>query len=270
MELNELINNNNDNNIDRNNDSNNEITNIKSLLQPYRPEKIIFCIDLDNEVSKDFPKKGYKHSKLDYIKQLIQNFIHIKQKMSTKHEFALIAFTETSMWYQSFTTDRDVLITNLRRLPAQGNFNTFDLTSLFECIKSNILIYSNDELSKFENNIPTFIYRCIFIYTRPKVIPSFTDNGLLKDLLLGLPYLFFDTIYIHPKSGFSNKVDKIKKYVADISPNDYSFELTNNVRNVFYYFGQLISNGLQREPLDTYKTSLIINNEEECKNDDYY
>lgn len=70
-------------------------------IKEWRPERIIFFIDLDNEVDLEFAKKTISlrsqgPSRLEIIKQGIRNFVFGKQALSSQHEYAIAIMTKTT------------------------------------------------------------------------------------------------------------------------------------------------------------------------------
>eukprot|EP01121_Diplochlamys_sp_Union-15-3_P005267 TRINITY_DN15596_c0_g1_i1.p1 TRINITY_DN15596_c0_g1~~TRINITY_DN15596_c0_g1_i1.p1 ORF type:complete len:241 (-),score=29.38 TRINITY_DN15596_c0_g1_i1:19-741(-) len=221
-------------------------------LLPHVPERIIFCIDLHEEIDSEFNRqRGKKFSRLDHLKICLRLFAYTKSKMSQKHEFAICCLTTNTIWYQDFTNDLDLLSTKLQRLDSQGKHNSFDLSSVFKVISEKCPeILSTQEKPGV---LPEFIYRAIFIYSRSATFPTLNSPDELLKQMFDAPYFYFDTLYLHSKPDKNTKPQEIYDFLTEHLERDekisYVFENSTNTKRFFLNFGQLLAHPLQRGEL---------------------
>ena len=70
--------------------------------------------------------------KMDWIKRFILQFTVAKQRLSEKHEFALVLLGSSAIIYQPFTGDWTKIADKLTRLHTSEDYNQFDCNSLFD------------------------------------------------------------------------------------------------------------------------------------------
>jgi len=222
-------------------------------------EKIIFCIDLCKEVdSLDFCRGGKKSpTRLDLIKQALRIFVFTKQKMNPNHEFAICVLTETTIWYQDLTTDVDIFSKKLMQLQVQGDFTSFNVSSIFDVINTKF----PDILAapQFKSTAAA-AYRAILIYSRSNSIPHFEPNQhKLTSDLLDAPNFFFDALYLHSKPSKENRPQDVYDFITEIEGKDhisYFFENSTSMRKFHLHVAHLLCHPLQRPEQSAYSTSL--------------
>jgi len=221
-------------------------------------ERIIFCIDLNNEMdSLDFSrgasnKKNYP-TRLDLIKCALRIFVNTKQKINPNHEYGIIALTDGAIWYQDLTTDVDIFAKKLNSLQSQGEYNSCNLNSLFELLNTKF-----PEIVTASTSPPKVIYRTILIYGRSNVIPSLQRSALIKRVLSS-PVFYFDALYLHSKPSKDTCPQEIYDFITEIECNahiQYFFENSTSLRKFFLHCTHLLAHPLQRQEQDTFKTLL--------------
>jgi len=222
-------------------------------------EKIIFCVDLSNEVeSLDFCRglKKTHPTRLDLIKTALKLFINTKQKMNPEHEFGICVLTSTATWYQDLTTDIEALTKKISHLQPQGDFPTFDISSLFELLNTK---FPDIVLSSHTRTTCEHVYRVIFIYCRSATLPTgFPSNISLK--ILDCPLFFFDALYLHSKPSKDNKPQDVYDFITEIEGKDhhaYYFENSTSIRKFHLHAAHLLAHPLQRPEQSAFKTVLI-------------
>jgi len=214
------------------------------------PEKIIFCVDLNNEMNNmDFQRgnnRGIKIlSRMELVKNALRIFLFSKHRMSAKHEYAICLLTETVNWFQDFTNDLDVLNKIIQNLQPQQNYTKLNMATLFETLDSKIKI---PDASK----PPEVVYRVIFLYSRSTIIPDFGPNDQTKQLvakMIHAPSFFFDCLYLHEKPTPQNRPQEVYDFLTDLEgkyQNSYFFENSSNVRRFHYHMALLLAHPLQR------------------------
>lgn len=225
-------------------------------VKPFRPERLILCLDICNEMNSTELARGRKviGSRLDFLRAYLRSFLQIKQKLSPEHEFALCVLTDTAVWLQDFTPDIDAILSQMAHLTGSGTFLQFNMSSLFELILSKI----SDPAVFQKQEPPSFVYRCIFIYGRSSIIPQFYDGEMSKNRLLQAPYFFFDALYVHEKPSKDNNPQEVYDRITDFDLNNtgYFFESSTNPKRLYFHMAQLLSNPLQRSEESSWKTVL--------------
>ena len=63
-----------------------------------RPEKIVFCVDLCEEMAVVVGQSTSAATRLDLLKTALQTFVTLKSQMNSEHEFGLLVFAHTASW----------------------------------------------------------------------------------------------------------------------------------------------------------------------------
>jgi len=222
------------------------------LLHRNCSEKIIFCIDLCNEMENlDFRptlNKLVVPSRLELIKAALRMFVHTKQKMNPNHEFAICVLLEDATWFQDFTSDIEIFSKKLQILQSQGDFQTFNLTSLFKILKDKI-----PEILNINNTRTTTesVYRTIFVYSRSNTVPHMTEESQ-KEIqeILNSPIFFFDVLYLHSKPSKENKPQEVYDMLTNLNNERdifYFYENSSSIRRLQLNVASLLSHPFQRE-----------------------
>jgi len=243
----------------------------KPCIKPFIPERILFCVDIDDEMLGDELSNragllpgGKKNSRMHHIKQILRMFIYSKMRMSQVHEFALCVLTTETHWVCDFTNDSEKIMKAISNVKTAGSHATFNISSVFELAKNKFPIFwPRGERAIFSRSeLEDFVYRIIMIYSRSNVEPQFitSPKQTLFPQIMSHPLLFFDALYIHSKPSSSNKVQSIYDTITDIVVNEkegedgrsYFFEASTNIKRLYSHFATLLVNPLQR-PLDQNK-----------------
>eukprot|EP01112_Ceratiomyxa_fruticulosa_P014439 TRINITY_DN4133_c0_g1_i1.p1 TRINITY_DN4133_c0_g1~~TRINITY_DN4133_c0_g1_i1.p1 ORF type:complete len:274 (-),score=42.91 TRINITY_DN4133_c0_g1_i1:28-849(-) len=238
----------------------------KPSIKPFVPERILFCIDTDDEMMGDELSNRSallpgvkKSSRLHHIKQILRVFVLSKLRMSQIHEFALCALTTDTHWFCDFTSDSEKIMKAISNIKTAGSHPTYNVSSLFEMVRAKFPIFSprNSERGVFSRqDSEEFVYRIIFIYSRSNIEPQFISipKQTLFPQIISHPLLFFDALYVHSKASSSNSVQSIYDTITDISnpekegeeSRSYFFEASTNLKRLYAHFAMLLVNPLQR------------------------
>lgn len=146
--------------------------------------------------------------------------------------------------YQNLTLDTDLFCTKLMNLQSQGNFDSFNLSSLFGLLQNKY-----PDINNINND--NYIYRVIFIYGRSNCIPHFKEGASKSQVqqLLDSPIFYFDGLYLHNKPNKDNKPQEIYDFITELEGKDHSgyfFENSTSVRRLFLNVSNLLAHPLQR------------------------
>ncbi|ELR25145.1 uncharacterized protein ACA1_288660 [Acanthamoeba castellanii str. Neff] len=236
------------------------------FLRPFIPERLVFCIDLCNEMNGIEFSKSRKNTftRLDLVKHMLKmhaatlRFVHLKHKMNPRHEFAIVCLTDAAIWFQDFTSDVELLAKKVSTLQTQGDFPRFNIAK-----KVALPQVTMEDLKRGGAD---YLYRVLFIYSRTTVVPEWIDgrekrtshNGThafldvfeMADRLLATPVFFFDGLYLHKKPSKENNPQ------GSLEENSYFSETHQSLRRIYTNFTLLLANPLQRPEQDKFKTTL--------------
>jgi len=219
-------------------------------------EKLIFCIDLSDEVdSLEFARGGKTPTRLDLIKAALRVFVYAKQKMNPNHEFAICALTETAVWFLDFTTDIELFIKKLMTLQSQGDFQVFKMGSLFD-----LLVNKFPEIIRYQptGNLVEHVYRVIFCYARSNTIPALNLEQVQP--ILDCPFFFLDALYLHAKPSKTNKPQEVYDFITEIEGKDhisYFFENSTSAKKFYLHTTHLLAHPLQRPDQSIFKPNSL-------------
>jgi len=182
-------------------------------------------------------------------------FVHTKQKMNPEHEFAICVLTNVAIWYQDLTTDVELFSKKLNNLQAQGDYPSFDISTLFDLINAKF----SDVLSGKTRATCDHVYRVIFIYCRSATLPSGFPSALCMKIL-DSPTFFFDALYLHSKPAKDNRPQEVYDFITDIEGKDhicYYFENSTSIRKFHLHVAHLLAHPLQRPDQSAFKTVLL-------------
>jgi len=219
---------------------------MESLI-PHRKERIIFCIDLNQEMENTVLKGKIEGPRIEWLKTLLCRFFQMKNFIDPRHEFAIICLTDVAVWYMDFTNDYPKFMKFVRDLTTiQENWPSFDVESLFKLLEErNLKPTGSDHL-----------LRIIFIYGRSSVIPSVNKSELVKSYLQD-PNFAFDALYLHEKSSPENKIQQVYNEIVSMEleeQNFYFYETSKSSKRLTSAMFQLLAQPGQRpmQSIDPY------------------
>jgi len=151
---------------------------------------------------------------------------------------------DVALMHQDLTADLELFARKLEQLSSQGNYSSFDLSSIFALISSKF----PEILRTSQKNPPETIYRVIIIYSRSSVMP-FWDNKQVNQELLDCPNFFLDCLYLHAKVGSDNDPQGIYDFLTEIEGKDhfpYFFETSTSQSKFYHHMTELIAHPNQR------------------------
>lgn len=230
------------------------------FLRPFIPERLVFCIDLCNEMNGIEFSKSRKNTftRLDLVKHMLKMFVHLKHKMNPRHEFAIVCLTDAAIWFQDFTSDVELLAKKVSTLQTQGDFPRFNMSSVFDLFAKKVAL-PQVTMEDLKRGGADYLYRVLFIYSRTTVVPEWIDGREMADRLLATPVFFFDGLYLHKKPSKENNPQGVYDFLTDIESleeNSYFSETHQSLRRIYTNFTLLLANPLQRPEQDKFKTTL--------------
>ncbi|PVD22690.1 hypothetical protein C0Q70_15945 [Pomacea canaliculata] len=209
-------------------------------------EKILFCLDLSKEMSETVfrSRVGDKLSALTETKKAMRIYIMNKNKINSRHEYALAVFHDNAMLLKDFTSKPKEIINLFEELEGGQSSGKFDISDLFQ------LIHDNVELPQVIGDVqivpPSYIVRVIFIYGRSHCIPLFSDRQLHLQLEQS-PYFFVDVLYVHEPPSSENNCEDIFTHLCDLDHKGLSYILeASSLTRLFDSFAKLLAHPLQR------------------------
>ncbi|KAK7868526.1 hypothetical protein R5R35_004809 [Gryllus longicercus] len=217
------------------------------------PEKIILCLDISQD--PDFnPFKlgdGSKHTPLSMAKRVAEIFIKSKNIINPKHEFALIIMeSDTILWLRDFTSEPCDIISVIEDINEAPQSDTFDLTCLFDVIKSHVKLPVVDDPILVP---PPYVVRTILLYSRSYCLPEFKLGRDTFEYLLSSQYFTLDILYIHEEPSEKNKCEEIFKVLDALDEKglSYIFDVPRNATKLHHDMAKLLAHPLQR-PLQKF------------------
>ncbi|RUP46234.1 hypothetical protein BC936DRAFT_147184 [Jimgerdemannia flammicorona] len=134
---------------------------------PACPQKIIFCIDLANEMDETLQGTtgvgikgtlGSDVSRILLTRRLLLRFIHLKLMFNNSHEFAIVVLNEKAVWHMDFSNDEMLLEMAISELYPTGHYNTFGSAQHVGMARDDVMV------------------QVILVYGRSAVIPDPVDQ----------------------------------------------------------------------------------------------
>jgi len=205
----------------------------------------------------DFSRGSKNHpTRLDLIKAALKLFVQTKQKMNPEHEFGICVLADTTFWYQDLSTDCDSFVKKLNNLQSQGDYNLFDISTLFELLNARFPEIATSDKTR---GTCEYIYRVIFIYCRSVTMPvGFPSTLGLK--MLDSPIFFFDALYLHSKPSKDNRPQEVYDFITEIEGKDHNsfyFENSTSIRKFHLHVAHLLAHPFQRPDQASFKTFTI-------------
>eukprot|EP01080_Neovahlkampfia_damariscottae_P005743 gene5743-9564_t len=95
--------------------------------------------------------------------------------MNPKNQFSFCVLTDKCFWVHEFTTDTNLIQNRISELQPSGDFETFNIETVFEEFGKKLVSPKKKENSNEEFE---YVYRTIFIYGRPKMVPQWNNNEI--------------------------------------------------------------------------------------------
>ncbi|XP_075971458.1 BRISC and BRCA1-A complex member 1-like [Anticarsia gemmatalis] len=213
------------------------------------PEKIIICLDVcyNNHNSLYHLSDGTTFTPMNMIKRVLDFFLHSKNAINRRTEFALITLKESEpCWVQNFTSNLKELINTIDYINAEEcKSETFDLTKLFQMIKQKADI---PEYKEGECILPPpHVVRMIVLYGRSNCIPVVAQDDPYFNFLKRQLYFYIDILLAHEENCALYKCVEIYDALQDLD-NGYSyvFEVLRNATKIHDCIAKLLAHPLQR------------------------
>lgn len=213
------------------------------------PEKIILCLDIchNNFKSMYHFSDGTSFSPINMMKRVLDFFVHSKNAINKRTEFALVLLKESeACWMQNFTSNLKEIINAIDHInPEECNAETFDLTKLFEAIKEKVDIpeYKDGECIQ----PPPHVVRMIVLYGRSNCVPVIPQDDPYLNFLKRQLYFYMDILLAHEEDCPQYKCVEIYDALQDLD-NGYSYvyEVLRNATKIHDSIAKLLAHPLQR------------------------
>lgn len=213
------------------------------------PEKIILCLDVcyDNHKSLYRLGDGTTFTPVNMMKRVLDFFLHSKNAINKKTEFAVIVLKDTEpTWLQNFTSNlKDVINTIDFITPEVCDSETFDFKKLFQLIKQKVEIpeYKDGECIQ----PPSYVVRMIVMYGRSSCIPTIPQDDVYFTFLKKQLYFYIDILLAHEEECSLYKCEDIYDALQDLD-NGYSYvyEVSRNATKIHDCIAKLLAHPLQR------------------------
>jgi hypothetical protein len=226
----------------------------EQVVQKSCPEKIIFCIDLSDELDKTFLLSRDKSYSLRTIwRNCVELFVYNKHLLSPDHQYGVIVLRDAAIWSLNFTEDPEAVCKHMSDVISTGDvYPSFDITSLYSTIVENVKLPDEDCQD------PPFIVRTIFLYGRSYSMPIYKANLDAYEKLMRCPHFFFDVFYAHEVPSPKNECQSTFEVLADICPKKTAMvlDVSKNVTRMFDHMSKLLSHPLLRCPQEQQDFSL--------------
>ncbi|KAJ8733459.1 hypothetical protein PYW08_001757 [Mythimna loreyi] len=213
------------------------------------PEKIILCLDVcyDNHKSLYRLGDGTTFTPVNMMKRVLDFFLHSKNAINKKTEFAIIVLKDTEpCWLQNFTSNiKDIVNTIDYINPEECNSETFDFNKLFQLIKQKV------EIPEFKDGEciqpPFYVVRMIVMYGRSSCIPIIPQDDVYFNFLKKQLYFYIDILLAHEEECSIYKCEEIYDALQDLD-NGYSYvyEVSRNATKIHDCIAKLLAHPLQR------------------------
>eukprot|EP01006_Ploeotia_vitrea_P058815 TRINITY_DN70312_c0_g1_i1.p1 TRINITY_DN70312_c0_g1~~TRINITY_DN70312_c0_g1_i1.p1 ORF type:complete len:262 (-),score=106.13 TRINITY_DN70312_c0_g1_i1:14-772(-) len=226
---------------------------VASVRGKQLPEKILFCVDVDDEMATaDLKNKGAKDPvrRLDAVKDAIRIFVTTKRALNPKHEFGLVLLKEDAEMILEPTSQAATFLDHVEQVGTVGSFGAFRFDSLFSIVTP---------MAPARN--AQHVVRVIFIYGRTTVVPTLSgsaDTALQTYPVLVHPQFFLDAVYLH-RAGREKEPQAVFDAILALDDNAHSgyfFEHAAKLKNVFRSMGVLLAHPLQRDVQDKQSTKI--------------
>lgn len=213
-------------------------------------EKIIIVLDrAEEDICTPFKLPNFEQiHPLAMLKRGIELFLHNKQRINKKHEYAFLVLNEDSVsWLVDFTNNINNIIKALGYVDAcKTTEDIFNLNLLFDIISQHIQV---PELYKEENVVmpPNYVVRIILFYGRSYTIPQIEQTPEIKEFLKA-PYLTLDMVMTHESIDGDNKCHQIATVLQNLDQKGFSyfFSVERDMKTLFNSMGRLLGHPLQR------------------------
>ncbi|KAL7315844.1 Component of the BRCA1-A complex [Mucor circinelloides] len=201
-----------------------EMANVPSkTVYHYKSRKIVFCVDVSDEMSKTLKASGdggvkdtslYRSSRLETIKRFLKRYVATNKLIgNSSDEYALVLLTDVAVWSVDFTTNAFIFNTEIDGISEDRlrTYADFDMQSLADVLNANLQLQNVD-----------YYYQTIVIYSR-STIPTSPRNDAFRNIRKKNNFML-DILFLHTGSADS---------VQDIY--DVWNELDDSARPGWYY-----------------------------------
>ncbi|KAJ8896432.1 hypothetical protein PR048_001776 [Dryococelus australis] len=213
------------------------------------PEKIIFCVDICEDVDTTPFKlmNGKTFKPLYMVKRVIQIFVHNKQLLNKNHEFALMLLqSDNVLWLKNFTRDtREVtsVIDDLLEINSEPG-KVCSLSELMDVVQRYVNLPAVEPANMTQ---PPYTVRMILFYCRSRCVPEFLAEDGCKELLSS-EFFTVDIVYVHESTSEQNRCQEVYSRLNELAQKGYSyvFDVERNPTKLHNIMAKLLAHPLQR------------------------
>lgn len=213
------------------------------------PEKIIICLDVCYEDKNSVFRlnDGTTYTRINMLKRVLDFFIHLKNAINKKTEFALLVLKDSEpSFVQNFTNNVKDILNAIDYVNSEDNTSeSFDFQKIFQILKQEVDIPEHKESEAILP--PPYVVRMIVLYARSNCIPEIPHNDAYFNFLKKQLYFYVDILLVHEEECALYKCEEIYDALQDLD-NGYSyvFEVSRNATKVHDCIVKLLAHPLQR------------------------
>ncbi|KAI7897507.1 uncharacterized protein BX663DRAFT_528067 [Cokeromyces recurvatus] len=225
--------------------------------------KIIFCIDISNEMNKELrasintgikDTNLYYSSRLETIQRFLKRFVKVNKILGNEYDkYAIILLSEKARWWLDFTTDQDEFTVAIDTLCGETTrkYEKLDTRSIF------------DEITKHVDlNDTSYFTQIILIYSRDQTMPTLFDINEKKYAdIRNSPNFTFDVIFLHDgklSTSIQAIYDAWGEFESNIVPGwYYEASLFLGKDKLSKALMQLVSHPLQRSNQENIEDEVV-------------
>ncbi|XP_046963091.1 BRISC and BRCA1-A complex member 1-like isoform X2 [Vanessa cardui] len=213
------------------------------------PEKIIICLDVcyDDPSSLFRLGDGTTYTSINMLKRVLDFFIHSKNAINKRTEFALVVLKDTVPYFvQNFTNNLKDILSAIDYVNAEeSKSESFDFQKLFEILKQEV------EIPDYKQSDciipPPYVVRMIVLFARSNCIPVISQEDPYFNFLKKQLYFYIDILLAHEEDCALYKCAEVYDSLQDLD-NGYSyvFEVSKNATKIHDCIAKLLAHPLQR------------------------
>ncbi|RVE44010.1 hypothetical protein evm_011308 [Chilo suppressalis] len=213
------------------------------------PERIIICLDLCYDDNNTLYRlgDGSTFTPLNMLKRILDFFLHSKNAINKKTEYALLLLKDTeACCVQNFTNNIKDIVNVIDYLNAEeSTTENYDFKKVFQVLKEKVDI---PEFRQGECIMPPpYVVRMIVLYGRSVCLPLIPQDDVYFNFLKKQLYFFIDILLTHEEDCALYKCEEIYDALQDLD-NGYSyvFEVSSNATKIHDCIAKLLAHPLQR------------------------
>lgn len=213
------------------------------------PERIVLCLDVCYDGNNSLYRlgDGTTFTPINMLKRVIDFFLHSKQAINKRTEFALLVMKDSeAYWLHGFTNNLKDIFNTIDYVNAEESTSeTFDFKKVVQILKQKVEI---PEYKQGECILPPpYVVRMIVLYGRSNCLPLIPLEDPYFIFLKKQAYFYTDILLTHEEDCALYKCEEIYDALQDLD-NGYSFvyEVSRNATKIHDCTAKLLAHPLQR------------------------